>query len=153
MVERTAGKVLLVVACCFVLLLLPVSSYAQKDILEGAKKGIEKGAEGVKKGAETVGEKTKEGAETVGKGVKNVFTDDDKDTNQDESYRAKPGATQSTAPTGTKPSESTSSSSTERHEKGLPKTAGELPLLALVGLLALASSGALKVVRRLPKDN
>jgi len=42
-------------------------------------RGAEKTVEGVKEGAE----KTKEGAKKVGKGLKDVFTDDDRDTDRD----------------------------------------------------------------------
>ncbi|HVG56695.1 MAG TPA: BON domain-containing protein [Vicinamibacterales bacterium] len=42
-------------------------------------RGADKTVEGVKEGAE----KTKEGAKKVGKGLKDVFTDDDRDTDRD----------------------------------------------------------------------
>jgi hypothetical protein len=163
-------KVLLALACCFVLVLLPVSTaLAQEGLLKGAQKGIEKGAEGVKKGAETAVEKTKEGAKAVGREAKDLVTDDDPDTDKDETTteRMKPGQTQSGTPvqgttgatTKRSPSGTTSegtrstgatgtTETTETGERNLPGTAGELPLLALAGALALLGARALKVGRR-----
>jgi hypothetical protein len=151
MVERLAHKVMLVVACCFVLVLLPISTAAGQDILDKTKEGVQKGAEGVKEGAEEVGEETKD-----------VFTDDDPDTDKDEgierdatsSERMKAGEAQekkSTTTSETKSSEATrttTESSEESDASGLPATAGGLPILALTGVLALLSAGALRVRRR-----
>ena len=157
---RLTQKILFAFLCSFVLALLPVSSAIGQDILGGAKKGIQKGAEGVKKGTETVVDKTKEGATAVGKGAKDLVTDDDKDKSKSTDtyqYRMKPGETQTQTqtPTGTVGSSGTTSkrpTHTGTTRTGhLPKTAGELPLLALVGLLAIASASALRLTRRAPK--
>lgn len=157
---RLTHKILLAIACSLVLSLLPVSSAFGQDILGAAKKGVQKGAEGVKKGTETVVDKTKEGGKAVGKGAKDLVTDDDKDNNKNTDtyqYRLKPGQTQTQTRTGTAGSTETTSSPSTRTgvsktgEHRLPKTAGELPLLALIGALALAGAGALRMARRAPK--
>src|SRR4030095_3855113 len=159
---RLTHKILLAVACSLVLALLPVSSALGQDIWDATKKGVHKGAEGVKKGTETVVDKTKEGAKAVGKGAKDLVTDDDKDKNKNTDtyqYRMKPGQTQTQTQTrtGTAGSSETTSSSYTRTgtsktgEHNLPKTAGELPLLALGGALALVGAGALRMARRAPK--
>jgi hypothetical protein len=157
MVDKFAIKVLLAIACCFVLVLLPVSTAAAQDVLKGAKEGIEKGAQGVKKGGEVVVDKTEDVGEAVGKGAKDLVTDDDDDNiNQDDTTtdRMKPTETQSgTTSQGTTSSEATSETSTsagqsESVEGDLPATAGEMPLLALFGAIALATAAALKMVRR-----
>src|SRR5262249_10537033 len=66
---RRTREFLLVLACCFALVLIPLSA--------GAQNILEKGAHGVKKGVETGAEKTKEGAQSVGHGVKKAVTGDD----------------------------------------------------------------------------
>ncbi len=129
-VIRVTQKVLLAVACCFALILVPLSVGAQTP--GGV---IQKGAEGVKKGVETGAEKTKEGAEAVGEGVKKTITGD-------EANRQKSTGTESNA----EPSQTTTE--TQKRGKHLPGTAGELPLLALAGGLSLAASGVLKLIRR-----
>jgi hypothetical protein len=180
MVERLAMKALLAFVFCM-LLVLPVSTAgAQEGVWEGTKKGVQKGAEGVKKGAETAIDKTedvgeaigkgvKKGAETaidktedvgeaVGKGAKDLFTDDDPDSDNDEvtaegmkttepQQRSKPG-------TDTESSTSATSQNTESEtaSRDLPRTAGEQPLLVLIGVLALVSAAGLKLVRRLPNS-
>ena len=162
MVDRLTKKVLLAVACCFALVLIPLSTASAQNVYDQTKEGVQKGAEGVQKGAETVGEKTKEGAEAVGEGTKDLVTDDDQDTNKDEitTDRMKPSETKpseaqsgkSSTTTRTE-SETTTKTEGEREKEGLPATAGELPLLALVGALALIGSGALKMIRKAPKAN
>ena len=171
MFERLIQRVLLAVVCCSVLVLLPVSNaWAQKDILDDTTQGIQKGAEGVKEGAVTAGEKTKEGAEAVGQGAKDVVTDDDKDTDRDETTtdRMKPSQTESGTttkqetttdrmkPSQTQPGSTTSgttpSGTSSSEERRLPATAGELPLLAFIGVLALISAGALTLVRRTQRN-
>jgi len=148
---RRTREFLLVLACCFALGLVPLSAAAQDNILK-------KGAHGVKKGVETGAEKTKEGAEAVGHGVKKAVTGED--TNTERTYTTQEPSKPTTAPSTTAPSKSTTgtmpakgtTSGTEKHPakgtKELPSTAGELPLLALIGSLALAASGTLKLVRR-----
>src|ERR1051326_5033151 len=102
-VTRFTQRVLLALACCFALIVIPATAGAQ---IGGA---IEKGAHGVKKGVETGVEKTKEGTETVGKGVKKAVTGDDTENN-DNRMKSTPSesGTQATSPTT-----SSSSSTTE----------------------------------------
>jgi hypothetical protein len=66
----------------------------------------------------------------------------------------KPSEAQTKSSTTTKTEKSTTTKTKgEREKEGLPATAGELPLLALVGAGALISFGALRVIRRTPKAN
>ena len=115
----------LAVACCFVLILVPVLANAQVGGV------IQKGAQGVQKGVETGVEKTKEGAQAT----KDAITGEDQNQN-----RMKPEESQ------TKPS--TEQKSNETEQKNMPRTAGELPLLALAGCLALTAAGLSRVIRR-----
>jgi len=143
---------------------------------QGVQKGVETGAEktkegaeavghGVKEGAEAVGHGAKEGAEAVGHGVKKAVTDDDTSTTRMKSTETNTEPSQTTAPsepstrsrTTTTPSQTTGgekssdSRATERGTAGgqrLPATAGELPLIALIGVLALAASGTARLIRR-----
>jgi hypothetical protein len=148
---RQTAKFLLALACCLALVaFVPVSASAQNI--------LEKGAHGVKKGVVTGAEKTKEGAEAVGKGTKDVLTGDDsksqtttetQTTTEPRQKPAQPTTSESTQST-TSESKTKSSATTEKGEKGkhLPATAGELPLLALIGGAALAASGTMKLLRR-----
>jgi hypothetical protein len=143
-VKTITHTVLLALACCLVLVLVPAMAGAQ-GILGQAEKGVKKGAQGVQKGVETGVEKTKEGAESVGHETKKVITgEDDKSADQQ-----KP-TTQSTTPSETTTKSTTSKSTSEETKGGkhLPGTAGELPLLALVGSLALAGAVVSRLVRR-----
>jgi hypothetical protein len=150
-VEKITQKVLLALACCLVLVLVPAGASAQGGVLDKAGQGIKKGAQGVQKGVETGVEKTKEGAESVGHETKKAVTGED-NTSAD---RQKP-TTQSTTPSGTTTTKSTTSKSTTgtktteetKGGKRLPGTAGELPLLAVVGSLALAGAVVARLVRR-----
>ena len=149
-VKTITHTVLLALACCVVLVLVPVMAGAQGSILGQAEKGVKKGAQGVQKGVETGVEKTKEGAESVGHETKKVITGED-DTSAD---RQKP-TTQSTTPSETTTksttSKSTTGTKTTEETKGgnrLPGTAGELPLLAVMGSLALAGAAVTRLVRR-----
>lgn len=148
-------KVLIAFACCFALVLIPLSA--------GAQNILQKGAQGVQKGVETGAEKTKEGAQAVGHGVKKAVTGDDTTTTT--TTREKTSQQPTTSPststtTGAKSTTTTEKSTTSQSKSGstekthagksgnLPRTAGELPLLALIGSLALAASGTMKLVRR-----
>ena len=144
-VKTTMNKHLLALACCLVLVLVPAMARAQGGILGQAEKGVKKGAQGVQKGVETGVEKTKEGAESVGHETKKVITGED-DKSAD---RQKP-TTQSTTPSETTTKSTTSKSTSEETKGGkhLPGTAGELPLLAVVGSLALAGAVVSRLVRR-----
>ena len=149
-------KMLLAALCCFALvLMIPVPSSAQ---LGGVVKGVE---HGVQKGAE----KTKEGAEAVGQGTKKVITGKDNSQNKEQTTtteqqqnttRMKPGTTRSeTGSTETETEQkSTTQTETERTgKKNMPKTAGELPLLALAGCLSLAIAGASRLSIRSRKSS
>jgi hypothetical protein len=140
-------KMLLAALCCFVLVLVvPVPSSAQLGgVVQGTKHGIEKGVD-----------KTKEGAESVGHGTKKLFTGDssqDKDQNQyqNQNTRMKPvqrqPATTSTQ-TETQQNNTTTTESGQTQGKRMPRTAGELPLLALAGCLSLAIGGAYRLADR-----
>jgi hypothetical protein len=152
-------KILLAGLCCFALvLMIPVPSSAQ---LGGAVKDV---GHGIQKGAE----KTKEGAEDVGQGTKRVITGDDDSQNKEKSSttqqhttteqqntttgqralppqhptRMKPSqATPETGSTQTQQKSTTQTESERTGQKHMPKTAGELPLLALAGCLSLAFAG------------
>jgi hypothetical protein len=156
MITRLTHKVLLAIACCFALVcVVPLAAGAQGGI-------IKKGAQGVKKGVETGVEKTKEGAETVGRETKELFTgeDTDKDTHRMKSSESQsttteqPSRTETTTKSGTTtPSTETTGTATTAGSKAighkrLPRTAGEFPLLALAGALALAASGTHRLLRR-----
>ena len=142
-VIRLTQKVLLAVACCLALILVPLSVGAQTP--GGV---IKKGAEGVKKGAETGAEKTKEGAEAVGKGVKKTIPGQDTNDNRHKSTDTESNAEPSQATSGESTSESTDTQQAQKGSKQLPGTAGELPLLALAGGLGLAASTILKLIHR-----
>src|SRR5262245_31900420 len=168
-------RVLLACLCCFALIFVPVLASAQTpgDVIdkgaEGVQKGAETGAEKTQEGVQKAGEAaqegvetTKEGAETTGKEMKKAVTGEETTTTTREK-----GETPSTEPsqvtgqeqktesgvTKTEPSAGTtttkpSTSTREKGEKRLPHTAGPLPLLALIGALALATSGTLRLLRR-----
>ena len=153
-------KMLLAALCCFgLVLMIPVPSSAQ---LGGVARGVQ---HGVQKGYE----KTKEGAEDVGQGTKRVITGEDNDQNKEQSTttqqntttttdqnpsnqkttRMKPGET--TPQTGTTQTEQSTTTQTEAGKTGqkhMPRTAGELPLLALAGCLSLAIAGATRLRTR-----
>jgi hypothetical protein len=145
-VERITHKVLFALACCLVLVLVPAMAGAQGGVLGQAGHGIKKGAQGVQKGVETGVEKTKEGAESVGHETKRVITGED-NTSAD---RQKPATQSTTPPEPTSQKSTTTKSATEGTKGGkhLPGTASELPLLAVVGSLALAGAVASRLVRR-----
>jgi len=95
-------------------------------------------------------DKTKQGAESVGKGVKKTFSDDDSDNDRQKSSEGK-----EIAPSrGTTSQETTGAQNTDNRAnrtddgKALPRTAGELPLLALLGTLSLAGAAASTLSRR-----
>ena len=139
-------KILLAVTCCLFIVLVPLSLSAQNI--------LQKGAQGVQKGVETGAEKTKEGAEATGQAIKKGVTGEDTSTNTERmkgEQQTTPGTEQQTTPstrTQTTRESKRSTTTTEKKEGNLPKTAGELPLLALVGALALGAAGVSRVLRR-----
>jgi hypothetical protein len=162
MLDRLTTKALIGLACSLLLVLTVSTAWAQERVLEGAKKGVETAVDktedvgeavgkGVKKGAEEAIDKTEDVGEAVGKGVKDVFTDDDPDSDNDEGIAADAQATepQQQSSPGVRSSAATESD-TENRE--LPATAGEQPLILLIGMLALATAVALKVFRRVPNS-
>ena len=134
--KRSIRLLILAAACCFALVLIPVSSYAQQHavvaqlggVTHGVQQGVQKGAEGVQKGVEGTYNKGKE-----------VITREDQDQNQQqttpsEENRMKTNPTQSGTETETQTGET--------GQKQMPRTAGELPLLVMTGLLSLAGARA-----------
>jgi hypothetical protein len=141
-VQTITQRVLLALACCLVLVLLPVAASAQGGILGQTEKGVQKGAQGVEKGVKKGAEGTKEGAEAVGHGVKKGVTGEDTTTERQK------GQSTTTPSTSTAPETEKGKAATTKGGKHLPGTAGELPLIALIGSLALAAAVATKLVRR-----
>jgi cobalamin biosynthesis Mg chelatase CobN len=135
-------KILLAVTCCLFIVLVPLS------VSTNAQNVLQKGAQGVQKGAETGVEKTKEGAQATGREIKKGVTGEDTSTST-QRMKSTEQTTPSTERQQTTTSESKRRSTTTTEEgKKLPKTAGELPLLALVGALALGAAGVSRVLRR-----
>ena len=141
-------KILLAVTCCLFIVLVPLS------ISSNAQNVLQKGAQGVQKGVETGAEKTKEGAEATGHAIKKGVTGEDTSTSTERmksEQQTTPGTEQQTTPgtrTQTTRESKRSTTTTEKNEGNLPKTAGELPLLALVGALALGAAGVSRVLHR-----
>jgi len=153
MLEKKLTVIVVAFACCFALLVVPALASAQiGGVVNGAKHGIQKGATEAQKGVEGAVDKTKEGAEAVGRGTKKAITGEDdnsgdnrmkpQESNPQSDNRMKSG--QSQADQSSTQTESTG----ETQQKNLPKTAGELPLLALAGYLSLLGAGVSRLVRR-----
>ena len=121
----------------FAMAMIPMSLAAQ-DVGGTLKHGVEKGAGAVQQGVEGAANKTKEGAEATKKAITGEENNPDKTR-----MKSSEGQTQT---------ESTETKSTETGKTRLPKTAGELPLLALTGSLALAGAAASRYGRRLGKS-
>lgn len=136
-------RMLFVIAACFALVLVPVLGRAQGGVLKGAKEGVQKGTTEVQKGVEQGVEKTKEGAEAVGQETKKAITGQENQPSENRMKPSQPGSEERSTEESSKENKGG-----ETGQKGLPKTAGELPLLALAGCLALAGAGTLKVVRQ-----
>lgn len=148
MIERNLKlKLLFAAVCSLALVLIPLSVHAQDSIWHGAKQGVQKGAEGVQKGAESVGHETKKVITGQDDETKTQSQDQTTAQDQENKARMKGGTQTETSTTTTEKSESGQTKQTE--EKPLPRTAGELPLLALAGCLALAGAGASRLIRRL----
>jgi hypothetical protein len=142
-------KILLAVTCCLFIVLVPLS------VSSNAQNVLQKGAQGVQKGVETGAEKTKEGAEATGHAIKKGVTGEDTSTSTERmksEQQTTPGTEQQTTPgtrtQTTRESKRSTTTTGEQKEGNLPKTAGELPLLALVGALALGAAGVSRVLRR-----
>jgi hypothetical protein len=127
-------QILLVVACCLALTSLPL--YAQFGDI---KKGVQKGAEGVKQGGEKAVDVTKEGAQKTKRAVTGEPQKSTDTTPTTERMKQTPSRTEEP---------STSAPAKAKERTTLPRTAGEAPLLVLVGMLALAAAGASRAMRR-----
>jgi hypothetical protein len=152
--KRSIRLLILAAACCFALVLIPVSSYAQQHaivaqlggVAHGVQQGVQKGAEGVQKGAEG----------TYNKGKEAITGENNQDQNQQqtEEQKATPSEENRMKPTqpGTETeqqnqadqneTEQNKSQTGETGQKHRPRTAGELPLLVMTGLLSLAGARA-----------
>ena len=141
MLDRLTTKALIGLACSLLLVLTVSTAWAQERVLEGGKKGVE-----------TAVDKTEDVGEAVGKGVKKAFTDDDPDSDNDEGIAQ--DAQQATQPQQeNRPAErSSAATESDTDNRELPATAGEQPLILLIGALAFASAAALKVFRRVPNS-
>jgi cobalamin biosynthesis Mg chelatase CobN len=146
-------KILLAVTCCLFIVLVPLS------VTASAQNVLQKGAQGVQKGVETGVDKTKEGTQATGHAIKKGVTGEDTSTSTERmkstEQQTTPGTEQQTTPstqrqTTTRESQRSSTTTTEekKNKEQLPKTAGELPLLGLIGALALGAAGASRVLRR-----
>jgi len=129
----------LVLVCLLALTFTSAQALAQHIL----KKGAEAVGEGVKKGAH----ETKEGAEAVGHGVKKAVTGEDREKGTEYRYQTQQPVTR---PSGTVPAETGQHKMTHAKPSGkrLPRTAGESPLLALSGIMALAGAALSRTVRR-----
>ena len=148
-VTRLTQRVLLALVCSLAIISLPLSA--------GAQNILKKGAQGIQKGVETGVDKTKEGAEAVGHGVKKAVTGEDTSDRMKSTEPSQATApSQTTAPSTrsqtTRPSHTrtggTSTATARANGEHLPATAGEFPLIALIGISALAAAGTATFIRR-----
>jgi cobalamin biosynthesis Mg chelatase CobN len=146
---RFTHLISLVLVCMLAITFTSAQALAQKNIFDKTKEGVQKGAETVGKGVKKGAHETKEGAEAVGHGAKKAVTGEDREKGSE--YQTTQPAPR---PSGTMPAESGKSrmSESKTRAKGLPRTAGEFPLLALSGGLALAGAALSTVVRRRRSD-
>jgi len=137
--KRSIRLLILAAACCFALVLIPVSSYAQLHtivaqlggVAHGVQHGVQKGAEGVQKGAEGTYNKGKE-----------VITGEDQNQQQTEQQKATPSEENRMKTNPPQSGTETETQTGETGQKQMPRTAGELPLLVMTGLLSLAGARA-----------
>src|SRR5215831_20175854 len=123
--KRSIRLLILAAACCFALVLIPLSSYAQLQtivaqlcgVAHGVQHGVQKGAEGVQKGAEGTYNKGKE-----------VITGEDQNQQQTEQQKATPSEENRMKGSET---ETQQNQTGETGQKQMPRTAGELPLLVI----------------------
>jgi hypothetical protein len=153
-VERRTHLISLVLACLLVITFASLPVLAQENIWDKTKQGVKKGAEAVGKGVKKGAHETKEGAEAVGRGAKKAVTGDE----HNEAVEREKGTGYQMQQPATRPNEARPSHTGKQHiggstrEKGLPRTAGEFPLLALSGALALAGAALSRLVRRVKSD-
>ena len=135
--KRSIRLLILAAACCFALVLIPVSSYAQLHVIVAQLGGV---AHGVQHGVQTGAEEVQKGAESTYNKGKEVVTGEDQNQQQttpSEENRMKSRPTQSGTETETQQNQTG-----ETGHKQMPRTAGELPLLVMTGLLSLAGARA-----------
>jgi uncharacterized phage infection (PIP) family protein YhgE len=157
--KRSIRLLILAAACCFALVLIPVSSYAQLHaivaqlggVAHGVQQGVQKGAQGVQKGAE--------GTYNKGKDVITGENNQDQNQQQTEQQQATPDENRMKTQPGTETktqrnqadqyqTDQTNKSETgETGQKHMPRTAGELPLLVMTGLLSLAGARATRKLK------
>ena len=160
-VTRLTQRVLLALVCSLAIISLPLSAGAQNILKKGAQgiqKGVETGVDKTKEGAEAVGHGVKEGTEAVGHGVKKAVTGEDtsdsrmKSTEPSQATAPSQTTAPSTSSQTTRPSHTrtrgTSTATARANGEHLPATAGEFPLIALIGISALAASGTATFIRR-----
>jgi hypothetical protein len=165
--KRSIRLLVLAAACCFALVLIPVSSYAQLHaivaqlggVAHGVEHGVQKGAQGVQHGVEGTYNKGKE--VVTGEDQNQQQTDQQQkeqqttpSENRMKGSQAQPGTTSTQTETETNQTQQdqnqadqnqtdqTTKSQTRGGQKQMPRTAGELPLLVMTGLLSLAGARA-----------
>ena len=153
-VERRMHLISLVLACLLVITFASLPVLAQENIWDKTKQGVKKGAEEVGEGVKKGAHETKEGVEAVGRGAKRAVTGD----KHNEAVEREKGTEFQTQQPATRPNEARPSQTGKQNmggatrEKGLPRTAGEFPLLALSGAMALAGAALSRLVRRVKSD-
>ncbi len=154
--KRSIRLLILAAACCFALVLIPVSSYAQLHtivaqlggVAHGVQQGVQKGAEGVQKGAEGTYNKGKEVITGENNQDQNQQQTEEQKATPSEENRMKPGTeTEQQNQTDQNQNyqnetEQNKAQTGETGQKHMPRTAGELPLLVMTGLLSLAGARA-----------
>jgi hypothetical protein len=146
---RITHLISLVLVCLLAITFTSAQALAQKNIFDKTKEGVQKGAETVGEGVKKGAHETKEGAEAIGRGAKKAVTGEEREKGSE--YQSTQPAPR---PSGTMPAETGKSRMAESKSagKGLPRTAGEFPLLALSGGLALAGAALSGMVRRRKSD-
>jgi hypothetical protein len=158
--KRSIRLMALAAACCFALVLIPVSSYAQLHaivaqlggVAHGVEHGVQKGAQGVQKGVEGTYNKGKEvvTGEDQNQEQTQQPTEQQQTTPSENRMKSK-GETQTQQYQTQQDQNQTDQNQTNQTEKSqtretgqkrMPRTAGELPLLLMTGLLSLAGARA-----------
>jgi len=153
-VERRTHLISLVLASLLVITFTSLPILAQDSIWDKTKQGVKKGAEEVGEGVKKGAHETKEGVEAVGRGAKKAVTGHE----HNEAVEREKGTEFQTQQPATRPYVARPSETRKgtmggaTREKGLPRTAGELPLFGLSGALALAGAALSRIVRRGKSD-
>lgn len=140
-------RFVLALICGIVIGLLPAShAYAQLGgALHSAGQAVDKGVGAAKQGTENAVDKTKQGAEDVGNGVKKAVTGQDNDNDRYKSSQSTTTTTQESGKSNNMPARNGEKNTSARNGENLPKTAGELPGLALIGIGCFALLGISKL--------